>query len=616
MRERKAWQVAEIEIEELYGEQRGSRIRGFNLKITEPEIHMVLCTSISALEELIHILYGTVRRAAGTFKVDGTDCRGVKTGEVQYITMDTYLFPGFSVLDNIFMADPGYGFGGRKNIQKHFDKLMQETDCLIPNVRIESLTAEQKKMVEVLRCYQKRPKVLIVQELAGSLSYRSLMWANTLFTKMKNEGTIVLYLTSKWEDVLKIGDKVSVLRSGKNLGTFTKEEVLANPQKIYYLMLGGQVMASLLEPLDESGKQEFVNTIVSGVRLLSQDSDSENVLKFFMRQISKSLKAVNSLVYFSDRSSSNVRYISGEDHHGDELPLLKSDMARQIAMEKELFYTNYLDVHLEGLLQNGKNVRLIHTMVCVPVVFGENYLGLLQIYFDQDYAYTQIDKEYLLAIANELAFAMETFRLKGKSVLIQESHHRIKNNLQMIISLMELQKYRLLEKGDISPEAITEAWGTVSNQVKSIASIHDMLSREKETDSIIGMDSIIRAIRDFYAGEADIRTKIERCIVPHNRATSLALLINELISNGIKHNTNRKGKLPVFLSLERKEEGYILIYEDEGVGFPAGFKPEMSQGIGMTIMESIVVQEFEGTLYCLNRCGARIEITIPRRNFV
>ncbi|MFR2690890.1 MAG: hypothetical protein ACLTBV_05635 [Enterocloster bolteae] len=76
-------------------------------------------------------------------------------------------------------------------------------------------------------------------------------------------------------------------------------------------MLGGQTMASLLEPMNEDENQDFVHTIVSGVKLLSQDSDSENVLKFFMRQVSKSLKAVNSIVYFSDRNSSKVRFISG-----------------------------------------------------------------------------------------------------------------------------------------------------------------------------------------------------------------------------------------------------------------------------------------------------------------
>lgn len=137
-----------------------------------------------------------------------------------------------------------------------------------------------EEMVEVIRCYEEHPQLLIVHELAGSLSYRNLMWANTLFTKLKNSGTTVLYLTSKWEDMLKIGDKVSVLRSGKNLGTFSKEEVLSTPQKTYYLMLGGQTMASLLEPMNEDENQDFVHTIVSGVKLLSQDSDSENVLKF------------------------------------------------------------------------------------------------------------------------------------------------------------------------------------------------------------------------------------------------------------------------------------------------------------------------------------------------
>lgn len=610
--------MACVEIRKLYGGQRGTRVRGFELVIQNPEIHVILCTSISALDELVHIMYGTALYKSGTFKLNGKDAIGLRKKEIQYITMDTYLFPGFTVMDNIFMASPEYGFMTRKIIQKRFDSLMKEADCYIPNVRVENLTAEQKKMVEVIRCYEEHPQLLIVHELAGSLSYRNLMWANTLFTKLKNSGTTVLYLTSKGEDMLKIGDKVSVLRSGKNLGTFSKEEVLSTPQKTYYLMLGGQTMASLLEPMNEDENQDFVHTIVSGVKLLSQDSDSENVLKFFMRQVSKSLKAVNSIVYFSDRNSSKVRFISGVDYHGDELPLIKPDIVKQISSTEELFYTNYLDVHLGDLLNDRMNTHLIHTMICIPVKFGDNYLGLLQVYFDDDYAYTQTDKDYLLAIANELAFAIESFRLKGKSVLIQESHHRIKNNLQMIISLMELQKYRLLRTGtDVSSVQVSEAWETVVKQVKSIASIHDMLSKEEETDSIMGVDVIIRAIKEFYSNDADIQTDIVRCIIPHTRATSLALLVNELISNGVKHAERKEGRLTICMSLRREEDNYFFIYEDNGIGFPDGFEPWKSTGIGMTIMQSIVEQEFEGSFLCRNHHGgARIEITIPYQNFV
>ena len=51
---------------------------------------------------------------------------------------------------------------------------MKEADCYIPNVRVENLTAEQKKMVEVIRCYEEHPQLLIVHELAGSLSYQEI----------------------------------------------------------------------------------------------------------------------------------------------------------------------------------------------------------------------------------------------------------------------------------------------------------------------------------------------------------------------------------------------------------------------------------------------------------
>ena len=141
-----------IEIRQLYGGQRGTRVRGFDLTIEKPEIHVVLCTSISALDELVHIMYGTALYRSGHFQVDGKNAIGLRNKEVQYITMDTYLFPGFTVMDNIFMASHEYGFMTRKKIQRRFGYLMKETDCAIPDMRVDHLTAEQKKMVEVLRC--------------------------------------------------------------------------------------------------------------------------------------------------------------------------------------------------------------------------------------------------------------------------------------------------------------------------------------------------------------------------------------------------------------------------------------------------------------------------------
>ena len=98
--------MACVEIRKLYGGQRGTRVRGFDLVIQNPEIHVILCTSISALDELVHIMYGTALYKSGTFKLNGKDAIGLRKKEIQYITMDTYLFPGFTVMDNIYMASP------------------------------------------------------------------------------------------------------------------------------------------------------------------------------------------------------------------------------------------------------------------------------------------------------------------------------------------------------------------------------------------------------------------------------------------------------------------------------------------------------------------------------
>ena len=76
--------MACVEIRKLYGGQRGTRVRGFDLVIQNPEIHVILCTSISALDELVHIMYGTALYKSGTFKLNGKDAIGLRKKESLY----------------------------------------------------------------------------------------------------------------------------------------------------------------------------------------------------------------------------------------------------------------------------------------------------------------------------------------------------------------------------------------------------------------------------------------------------------------------------------------------------------------------------------------------------
>lgn len=200
--------------------------------------------------------------------------------------------------------------------------------------------------------------------------------------------------------------------------------------------------------------------------------------------------------------------------------------------------------------------------------------------------------------------------LKVKEATIREVHHRVKNNLQTVASLLRIQARR-----SGSPEAaraLTEA----VDRVSSMAVVHELLSAS--TDERVDFGSVARTVVDMVRqgitgdrGGVTVVVEGSTGEVPASTATSLALVTTELVHNAIEHGIGPTGHGTVTVSM-RKLPGHLnLVVRDDGVGLPAGFDPTSDANLGLAIVRTIVEDDLRGTLVLGGGRGTTVTIRVP-----
>jgi two-component sensor histidine kinase len=214
--------------------------------------------------------------------------------------------------------------------------------------------------------------------------------------------------------------------------------------------------------------------------------------------------------------------------------------------------------------------------------------------------------------------------LLSKDAAIREVHHRVKNNLQTISSLLRLQARRVPAKA--GREALHEA----ERRVRSIALVHEILSREPgdqvSFDEIVV--SLVQMANDSVVGPSKVEIGVEGDLgdLPADVATPLAVTLAELLQNAVQHAfvvdrrplrtgrptkrkaawtgrpTKRKaagvknqvGRVGVMLAHD--SDGLAIEVRDDGIGLPKGFDIERTNSLGLSIVRDLVVSQLDGSI--------------------
>lgn len=180
--------------------------------------------------------------------------------------------------------------------------------------------------------------------------------------------------------------------------------------------------------------------------------------------------------------------------------------------------------------------------------------------------------------------------LQDKEMLMKEIHHRVKNNLMVISSLLSLQSRY------IKDEATREIFKESETRAKSMALIHDRLYRSGDLKSIDFPDYIRSLTRDIFntyvtrRGRIQLQMNVQDVMVDVNSAVPLGLIINELVTNSLKYAFPDDRDGIIRISFHEDGDEYALEIGDDGIGIPADFDIEKSDSLGMLLVNSLTSQ--------------------------
>jgi two-component sensor histidine kinase len=186
--------------------------------------------------------------------------------------------------------------------------------------------------------------------------------------------------------------------------------------------------------------------------------------------------------------------------------------------------------------------------------------------------------------------------LKEKEMLLAEVHHRVKNNLQIVDSLLNLQS------GRFTDPALLAAFTSASERVRAMAAVHERLYQTGDFGQVNlaeQLRELVRVITKAHAPEGmrlRCELRLDPVTVDLNTAVPLSLIANELIVNAIKHAYAGRSEGELRVELRTGEEHHELCIADDGTGLPAGVEPTTTPTLGMRIVRTLA-RQFSGEVH-------------------
>ncbi len=180
--------------------------------------------------------------------------------------------------------------------------------------------------------------------------------------------------------------------------------------------------------------------------------------------------------------------------------------------------------------------------------------------------------------------------LKEKEVLLKEVHHRVKNNMQVISSILNLQSFYVKDQYTLG--LLKES----QNRISTMAYIHESLYQNNSFSAVNFAEYVKRLIRNIIASYSfnseniELKQEIDEIALSLDVAIPLGLIINELITNSLKHAFNKREKGLIIINLKTENNYVFLNLMDDGIGLDEGFNIEKSQSLGLQLVSTLLEQ--------------------------
>ena len=390
-----------------------------------------------------------------------------------------------------------------------------------------------------------------------------------------------------------------------------------------------------------------VNYLMKSSLAISAEMDSEILLKKIMNVVLEASGAQHGYLLVNENGDLLVRAGSHITEKKNISPVTcplaeAKDICKAIVRFVYRTRTRLIlnNAEKEGEFKDNPEVRAmgLKSVLCLPLIKQTRLTGIL--YLENrlaDSVFTPEKAEMTELLTSQAAISLENSRLmqemreaKGrikeslleKEVLLKEVHHRVKNNLQVVCSLLNLQVSKIPDKQGV--EMLVES----QNRIRSMALIHEKLYQAPDLAQINFSEYIKSLVIYLYrsytidSAAITIDISVENVFLPIDLAIPCGLIVNELVSNCLKYAFpgGRHGRVTVkFIQKDtpagkagQQGKGYVLHVSDDGVGFPKDFDLSGEETLGLQLVK-MLTKELDGdiTYNSSIRAGTAITITFP-----
>lgn len=275
-----------------------------------------------------------------------------------------------------------------------------------------------------------------------------------------------------------------------------------------------------------------------------------------------------------------------------------------IRSRKGVILNEHITVSLKLLGVTGSSIEA-KSLISAPMTAGEKVLGVITIQdLEKENTFTQSQLELLTTVGSQAAIALEnsylysevTKQLREKEILLQEVHHRVKNNLQVMSSLIKLQARYI--KDEKMLELIKETGG----RIQSMAIVHTKLYNSGNFE-FINFGEYVKALVENFQNTYGYKLRnikfeigIHDIIINIDTAIPCGLIINELISNSIKYAFPGDAAGTISISLCRIDGGKLkMVIRDDGTGVAEGLDLSKADSLGIQLV-TLLTRQMNGTL--------------------
>jgi two-component sensor histidine kinase len=201
--------------------------------------------------------------------------------------------------------------------------------------------------------------------------------------------------------------------------------------------------------------------------------------------------------------------------------------------------------------------------------------------------------------------------LAEREILLKEIHHRVKNNLQVISSLLSLQAFYRAD------ERLARSLGESQSRIRAMALVHEMLYQSEDFAAVDFSDYLKRIVSELFSacGRPEIRSVLdcETLRVPIDAAITCGLIVNELVGNSLKHAFPEGRGGTIRVSLKASSSLASIEVDDDGVGLPPGFDIRELRTMGLSLLEGLTAQ-LDGEYSIDGSLGTRIIVSFPNES--